>query len=712
MTRLDEREIPGASDKIGDAPDLVELRVSKRGRVVKREWPEEEAPKSRKRQRTRPPTPISTQQTTTTQASTNSFYIYNEIAEASTESSNEPTVETSAETDNKRRKRNAEQPAWLVKYTQLRNSSKETARDYLIEIIGHDDFPQVLKVPEVKPKVLIKETFDPGDPLAIWRQFITEDDCAYIALQTNANARASIQQAYTQRPIGTRRKARRWKKMTTAEMSGYIGALFILGTQGASSLVDNWTCSEDSPLYPLRNYISCNRFQQIGRYLKINQPGEVNNSLNDKEFWRKVDPLVSSFRQRCRANLQPGNVFSIDEQLRRNRGRWKHALQISSKAESKGVKIYSLCAGYYCFDFLFASKVVAVPEAGKFEPRDPDTKPFTMSERVVLTLVERLQVEHPDETLHLTLACDNFFTTHKLFKELRARGISAYGTAKDGSGMPKQHIQLRDCTDKQTDYGLVCNSVFGGVNHVTFVDQKAVHMMTTAHDVVREDPHWREAKTRRDASLQRARETAGRTELPYPQLSHDYNQGMNSCDVASQVWSYYSVSRYAHWRNWWPMLWIILDASIANVLYLYRLKGYAEADLSHRDLQTRIGLQLLRDPASVLRQRDSQVMTIGLRPSKITRPQHQWIKAGKTSQGNNRRGECEQCRAPREAAGKPVKDRPVARTPLQEISTNTHRTRGPFTSFKCKECDVWLCHTSECWQRQHLDPTHWDTANV
>lgn len=131
-------------------------------------------------------------------------------------------------------------------------------------------------------------------------------------------------------------------------------------------------------------------------------------------------------------------MFAIDEQLRRNRGRWKHALQISSKADSKGVKIYSLCQGYYYYDFLFASKIAAVPEVRKFIPQDPTAKPFSTSEPVVLTLATQLQEQHPNEKLNLTLVCDNFFTTHKLFKELKARGIAAYGTAKSGSRMPAQ----------------------------------------------------------------------------------------------------------------------------------------------------------------------------------------------------------------------------------------------------------------------------------
>jgi hypothetical protein len=35
--RVDKREIPGASDRLDNAPDLLELYILKRGRVPKRE---------------------------------------------------------------------------------------------------------------------------------------------------------------------------------------------------------------------------------------------------------------------------------------------------------------------------------------------------------------------------------------------------------------------------------------------------------------------------------------------------------------------------------------------------------------------------------------------------------------------------------------------------------------------------------------------------
>jgi Transposase IS4 len=698
--RIDEREIPGASDLIQDAPDLIELRVSKRGRVPKREWDEVEATKPRKKQRPNPlltptPTQTSTQNSTqrASQKQTASFSIYEDTAliKPSTEPPNP------SEPPGKRTKQKHE---WEVEYDRLKKTSTKCARDYLVQLIGNDEYPEVLKLPKDSPEVLLDCLFTPEDPLSVWRHFISEEDLLYIANHTNSNATQERTKQRLTRPI--RKQKRPWKKVTTAEMGGYFGALFLLGTQGAASLCDNWTTSEDSPVYPIRQYISLKRFQQISRYLKINEPGEANDSLKDTEFWRKVDPLVSSFRDRCKANLRPGTVFSIDEQLRRNRGRWKHALQISSKADSKGVKIYSLCAGYYCYDFVFASKVVAVPEARQFTPIDPNAKPFTTSEAVVLTLIEHLQ-ETYKTPLYLTLACDNFFTTNKLFAELKSRGIAAYGTAKAGSGMPAQQVLLRDCTTKSEDYGLLCNTVYNSVNHVTFVDQKAVHMMTTAHDVKNDELAWRDACTRRNACLERSRETAGRTELPYPQLSEDYNQGMNSCDVASQLWSYYSVSRYSHWRNWWPMLWLILDASIANVLYLYRLKGFTEPQLSHRRLQTTIALQLLRQPAAVLRNRESDVQVYGQRRSIIKQPQHQWIQPGQ-------RGECVQCR-PTPKRGAPIKDQ---RQPLQEVDINARpkRPRYPRSSYKCKECDVWLCQNSTCWQRYHLDEEEWEAAGV
>jgi hypothetical protein len=226
MTRLDEREIAGASENIDNAPDLIELRKSNRTRVVKRHWEQAEASKPRKRRRlTQLPTPTSTQTTSQT------FTIYNEEQQAAR--SPIPEINSSdseQENDTKNSQKNQKLPAWHRKYLQLKRDSKSKARDYLIEIIGHDSFRDVLQVPQTAPEVLLEDTFDPQDPLSVWRKFISEDDLQQIASHTNLNARIDLVTKARHRAPGKLQKARRWKKVTATEIGGYFSALFVLGT--------------------------------------------------------------------------------------------------------------------------------------------------------------------------------------------------------------------------------------------------------------------------------------------------------------------------------------------------------------------------------------------------------------------------------------------------------------------------------------------------
>jgi hypothetical protein len=61
MTRIDKREIAGASDTLDDAPDLLEVRKSGRARVIEQQWEQAEVLNLRKKLRlTQLPIPRST----------------------------------------------------------------------------------------------------------------------------------------------------------------------------------------------------------------------------------------------------------------------------------------------------------------------------------------------------------------------------------------------------------------------------------------------------------------------------------------------------------------------------------------------------------------------------------------------------------------------------------------------------------------------------
>jgi Transposase IS4 len=318
---------------------------------------------------------------------------------------------------------------------------------------------------------------------------------------------------------------------------------------------------------------------------------------------------------------------------------------------------------------------------------------------MVLTLIDDLRKAHPDSKF--TVVFDNFFTTDKLFKELREWGVGAYGTAKAGSGMPKPHIRMREVASKEKNYGEMINTTGQGINFVSFVDKKVVWMMSTVHDVANQPSCWRSTLDRSKVSHHLARETVdGGLEIPYPQLSEDYNNNMGSCDLCQQIWDAYPLSKHRHRRNWWALFWMIIHASIGNALFIYRHRGFKS--LTHQELQQRIGLQLLRNPASVNRKRDIEKPSIK-RLSLLRRPsdEHEWERISRRN--------CAVCKPPRS-----TQLRGPARPALQEIDYNTRqrrrkRQRGPQTTYGCKQCQAALCYNSECWRKLHSRDSDSDT---
>ena len=154
-------------------------------------------------------------------------------------------------------------------------------------------------------------------------------------------------------------------------------------------------------------------------------------------------------------------------------------------------------------------------------------------------------------------------------------------------------------------------------------------MMSTVYDTANEPTCWRAVSERKNPSLHLATTTsAGDVVIPFPQISHDYNHQMNGSDLCQQSWDKYNLSEHTHLRNWWPLFWHLINASISNTLYLYRLKGFTDSELTHLQLQERLGLQLLRNPASASRKIESTSIASTKRPSLLRRPtdEHTWTR--------------------------------------------------------------------------------------
>jgi Transposase IS4 len=685
---IDEQEIPGASNRAEDAPSLHASRTSNRPKKATQKWTESQLqktrpkatkspPRSRKRKTgipiyedgdlaTPPPTPAETQPSQET------------VQEGTQRTSRQKRARKS--TQHSSQKASTPEP-WEIAFEAAEGPNARLQT--LLAELGHEDFPEKLSIPQRDAEILISDNeVDPRDPLSLWSKFVTPEILQLIADHTNE--KESVDYGAKEHHGSHERT---WTDLTGADVGAFFGASMLMGIHPQSSVVDYWDTSEDSPVFPIQTEMTRQRYEQITRYLKINSPHE---DVPDQQFYAKVEPLMSSFREAAQKHILLGDNVSIDENLITADTRTGHLIQIDNKAAGKGYKVYTLACGYYLYDWIYTSKIAKVPQAKQYTPKDPSALPFTDTELMVLTLVEHLLKSHP-EGFKFQIAFDNFFTTDKLFRELREWGVGAYGTAKAGSGMPAPHVRMREVATKERHYGESMNTVGRGINFVTFVDKKAVWMMTTVHDVANQLPCWRDAKTRTKISHHLGRETMdGGLEVPFPQLSFDYNHNMNGSDVCQQVWDQYPISKHRHRRNWWALLWMIIHASIGNVLFIYRKKGYTDRVLTHKELQRNLALQLLRNPASVNRKIDIE-KPLTKRASLLMRPEneHEWERLSGQRQ-------CVVCR--------PTPSTRRRGPALQERDQNTtqvKRQRGPRSQHGCKQCQAVICYTSECWRKLH-----------
>ena len=120
---------------------------------------------------------------------------------------------------------------------------------------------------------------------------------------------------------------------------------------------------------------------------------------------------------------------------------------------------------------------------------------FSESALMIVQIMKELPT-----SLTYTLFIDNFFSSTKLFKELRSLGIFACGTAKKGSGFspywrsetwltqdilgfPPELLAFRDVANKRNHWGLQNHMYVDGVLCLSWIDNSPVQFMTTSHSI-------------------------------------------------------------------------------------------------------------------------------------------------------------------------------------------------------------------------------------
>jgi Transposase IS4 len=186
---------------------------------------------------------------------------------------------------------------------------------------------------------------DPTDSLKLWHRFIPPEIILLISIHTKKNK--SMQYKAKEEHTQTERA---WHDLTGVDVEAFRDCN-VDRYSSRASIKEYWNTSEDNPVFPIQQRMTRKRYEQISRYLKVNNPAEDVS----REFWDKIKPILSAFRKASQERMTLGDTVSIDKILIAAKTRSGHLMQVGNKAAGKGYKIYSLALRHYLYNWIYTS---------------------------------------------------------------------------------------------------------------------------------------------------------------------------------------------------------------------------------------------------------------------------------------------------------------------------------------------------------------------
>lgn len=135
---------------------------------------------------------------------------------------------------------------------------------------------------------------------------------------------------------------RKWRKTTTREMRAYLATYIYMGLHLEASIGDYWNSYEkNGPLYRLvSKYIGKNRWEQLDRFFHVLPP--PHEMAEPSNLFEKLQPLSSTLQFSCKRYWKRGTYIAVDKSIQRFIGRSKETVNIPSKPQPEGFKIWIL----------------------------------------------------------------------------------------------------------------------------------------------------------------------------------------------------------------------------------------------------------------------------------------------------------------------------------------------------------------------------------
>src|SRR5210317_2027807 len=288
-------------------------------------------------------------------------------------------------------------------------------------------------------------------------------------------------------------------------------------------------------------------------------------SQEETEVWyHKAKPVldhVESVSQKfC---IHPGFCISIDEQMKKFKGRSAQTVRMKNKPIKEGFKFFAICDATEGFVYGFK------PSGRLEQTRIADT---------VVGLAKELP--RRDE-LSYVIGMDNYFTLGKAIKGCKDANIAVVGTARARRGWPPR--EFKNIEDKRFNTLYTLNDK-DGFKIMRWVDNNVVTMVSTLHDGTETITRQRKRPRKTTTNMSFVDTVWGGDwvkEISIPGVIDDYNHWMLGVDKSDQLIAYYRPAIRVQ-RYWMAMMFHGLDILRTNTYIVYKNRTEDARPLDHK----------------------------------------------------------------------------------------------------------------------------------
>lgn len=339
---------------------------------------------------------------------------------------------------------------------------------------------------------------------------------------------------------------RNWVDCTVDEIKAYVGIQIMMRMCSKPQVTDYWALSDIDKTPGFREVMSRNRYQLISSFLHFcNNEERVARGQPGYDPLFKIRPLLDIVGPLGRTYYTPSREISIDEAMRKFKGRIYFRQYIPNKPCRWGIKLWCLCESEtgYLLDWNVYT--------GKSTEGNENDAEGGLGHSVVWKLMRDSGYLNCGHHLYV----DNYYTSPALFSALRDAGTGACGTVKANrknmpAGIVPKQLKLKKGDDpvfyRKGDF-LSC----------TWQDTARVNFLSTLDNTG--------CTTKQIRSKQ---SDTGFRDVKKPNVACSYNNFMGGVDLFDQRCSTYP---YPHKvKKWYHAIYhFTVEAALVNAYLLY-----------------------------------------------------------------------------------------------------------------------------------------------